>query len=82
MRASVPAPCPQVPGLPAVPVQPLLADSVPPVFLPEPLVQDSVASVPLVPLQPPLADSVLPVAPVLPQVASVLADSVPQVAWA
>ena len=77
MRASVPAPCLQVPGLPVVPVQPLLADSVLPVLLPEPLVQDSVASVPLVPLQPPLADSVLP-ALALPLVAS----SVVPVVWA
>ena len=73
MKASVPAPCPQAPG--PLPVQ-LLVDSV--LRAPLPLLP---ASVPLALRQQPPADSVLP-APVLPQVASVLADSVPQVAWA
>ena len=72
MKASVPAPCPQVPGLLA-PVQVHL-DSV----LRAPLLQLP-ASVPLVLLLPPLADSVLRV---LPRVVSVPADSVLPVAWA
>lgn len=64
MKASVPAPCPQVPGLPAVPAQ--LPDSVPRVHLPED--SDSVPRE-LLPEHPHPADSV-PADSVLPEVAS------------
>ena len=64
MKASVPAPCPQVPDLPAVPAQ--LPDSVLRVHLPED--SDSVLRE-LLPEHPHPADSA-PVDSVLPAVAS------------
>ena len=72
MKASVPAPCPQVPG--PLPV-PLLVDSV--LRAPLPLLP---ASVPLALLQQPPADSVLP-ALALPLLRPVASSVVP-VAWA